>query len=74
MKEENIVKCERCGRIRKIFQYTHFIPDEFIEKVIDGGTLENPRFTTRKVNISNSQGLCEECSVAINIKKYDEST
>ncbi len=65
------IKCERCGRIRELFQYTHFEEDNFVPFVKDNGEGSNPRFTKETKNIAKSRGLCEECAVEINKKKYD---
>lgn len=68
---EKIVKCERCGRVRKLFQYTHFEEDNFVKKVKDNGDGHNPRFTEEIINLAQCRGLCEECGVEINKKNYD---
>lgn len=66
------VKCERCLRIRDLFQYIHFEPNRFVEEVKDLGLGENPRYTTRMVNLAQSRGLCEECAVEVNKRQYDD--
>ena len=68
-----IIKCDRCLRIRDLFQYTHFEEDKWIDQVKDNGNGANPRFVEEKVNLAQSRGLCEECAVEINKRKYDES-
>lgn len=68
----NKVRCERCGRIRDLFQYTFFdVNQRSVNKVKDGGAYANPRYTTEKEYIDNSRGLCEPCAVTINCHKYD---
>lgn len=65
-------KCERCGRIRDLFQYTFFDTNAHtVEEVKDNGVGANPRYTTRQVHIDNSRGYCEECAVEVNKWRHD---
>ena len=69
--KEITVKCERCGRIRPLFQYTYFDKGKTIDMVVDNGNSANPRMTAVRKEINESRGLCEECAVEINKKAYD---
>ena len=64
-------KCERCGEVKDLFQYTHFEADKIVEIVVDNGASANPRYTTKRENIAERRGLCKECAVEINKKEYD---
>lgn len=71
-------KCERCGRIRDLFQYTFFDVNRkqiTKRKVHDGGVDANPRFTSSEETIweDDSRGLCEECAVEVNKRNYDSA-
>jgi hypothetical protein len=70
MKTMKKVKCERCGRIRDLFQYTFFDEPKIINKVIFDPK-NDPQYTTQTIQIDESRGLCEECAIEINKKKYD---
>lgn len=70
----NICRCERCGRFRELFQYTHFEVPKIVEQVKDNGHGAKPRFTTERVDLAQSRGLCEECAVVVNSRAYDEKT
>jgi hypothetical protein len=59
--KNEMIKCERCGRIKPVFQWTYWEEDKFL--VALNGTSKN---------ISERKGLCEECGIEINKKKYDE--
>lgn len=64
-------KCERCGRIRDLFQYTKFETNVVI-RVIDNGPSANPRYSQgESEDIGEKRGLCEECAVELNKRKYD---
>jgi hypothetical protein len=65
-------KCERCGRIRDLFQYTKWEVDRFVDQVKDNGVGESPRYTTETINLAERRGLCEECSVEVNKREYDK--
>lgn len=66
------VKCERCGRIRDLFQYTFFDEPKTIRQIKNNGIGSDPMFSEQTIQIDESRGLCEECAVEINKKKYDE--
>lgn len=65
------VKCERCGRIADLFQYTYYDEGKTIDMVVDNGTSADPRMSVVKKEINESRGLCEECAVEVNKKNYD---
>lgn len=70
-------KCDRCGRIRPLFQYTVFKPrkEVKVQKVQDNGPHANPRYTpinsTEVIDLGEYRGLCEECAVVVNSAAYD---
>jgi hypothetical protein len=61
-------KCDRCDRIRDIFQYTKYEEKwiEYLEKRKDRRNNETVFVVHRK-----KRGLCEECSVEVQSRKYD---
>lgn len=67
---EQWCKCERCGRIRKLFQYTKFEVKN-VETVIDNGHSARPRYTTKHEDIGEKRGYCEECAVEVNKQEHD---
>lgn len=72
MKETLKVKCDRCGRIRELFEYTHFdTKPKTMQVRKDNGVDANPRFTVENMYHNESRGLCEECAVYLNIRRYD---
>ena len=65
-------KCERCGRIRDLFQYTFFAePRTITQKHYANGS--DATCIVKTIEINDSRGLCEECAVEINKKKYDDN-
>ena len=65
--KKQLVRCERCGRIRPLFQYSFFDTDPKIWQTIDTGGVKKTIIDNR------SRGLCEECGVEINKREYDSS-
>lgn len=72
MSEQEFCKCQRCGRIRPLFQYTKWEADRYIEVAKDNGAGVNPQITIERVNLADRRGLCEECSVEVNKAAYDQ--
>ena len=70
--ENQKVKCERCGRIRDIFQYTKF-ETMVVEKAVRGHDNPDgsPYFVTIKEDIGEKRGYCEECAVEVNKWRHD---
>ncbi len=71
-----LCKCERCGRIAQMFQYTYFDTKAkrvTIQKIRDNGKGENPRYSPyfEEEVYDESRGLCEECAVEVNKKSFD---
>ncbi len=69
--EKQLVKCDRCLRIRDLFQYTHWVPSKVVESVRDHGAGSNPQFTVERTTVDESRGLCEPCAVIVNCHRYD---
>lgn len=67
---EQLVKCERCTRIRPLFQYTKF-EEKIVTRTVDNGLGSDPRFSSKTEDIGDKRGLCEECAVFVNCAKYD---
>lgn len=70
-------KCERCGRIRDLFQYTYFDVNRkevTLQVVKDNGSSHNPQFTVHNEykTYDESRGLCEECAVEVNKAAFDK--
>lgn len=62
------IKCERCGQIKPLGQYTKF---EVKEITISKDTGGNPRFRLETKDIGEKRGLCIDCSIVINCRNYD---
>jgi len=65
--KEVLCKCDRCGRIKPLFQYTKF--ETQIVKIIK--IIEMGKHRTEYKDLGEKRGLCEECSVEVNKKLFD---
>lgn len=70
--ERQKVKCERCGVIDDLCQYTFFDTEAHTAtKVVDNGVGANPRFTTEPMRVDRSLGYCKDCATEVNKWRHD---
>lgn len=62
------MKCDRCGDFKELFQYTKF-EVKWISWIENRGK-GYERFAVRN-DIGEKRGLCKECAIELNKRKYD---
>ena len=68
---EQLCKCDRCGDIKPLFQYTKFETKLVTIKKICGKEGCTHTGHVQQEDIGEKRGLCKECAVEVNKTKYD---